>query len=121
MVGGRLITPNLGEPMFKAPDARLGFYFLVVGADPGERLQARLQFYADGIPEPKPLLLEAPLPLEPADARGVVRPLGALPLKDLPLGSLEARLIVERSGQEDVRSAFFRLDAPRPATAPPQP
>ena len=121
IVDGRLITPNLGEPMFQTPDARLGFYFLVVGADPGERLQARLRFYRDGIPEPKPLLLEAPIPLGPADARGVVRPLGALPLKDLPVGSLEARLIVERSGQQDVRSAFFRLEAPRPAAAPPQP
>ena len=90
-------------------------------ADPGERLQARLQFYRDGIPEPKPLLLEAPIPLGPADARGVVRPLGALPLKDLPVAALEARLIVERSGQQDVRSAFFRLDTPRPAAAPPQP
>jgi VWFA-related protein len=118
VVDGRLITPNLGEPMFKTPEARLGFYFLVVGADPGERLQARLQFYQDGIPEPKPVLLDAPLPLEPADARGVVRPLGALPLKDLPVGSLEARLILERSGRQDIRSAFFRLEAPRPTPTP---
>lgn len=121
IVDGRLITPNLGEPMFQTPDARLGFYFTIVGADPGERLQARLQFYRDGIPEPKPLLLEAPIPLGPADARGVVRPLGALPLKDLPVGSLEARLIVERSGQQDVRSAFFRLETPRPTLPPPAP
>jgi VWFA-related protein len=121
VVDGRLITPNLGEPMFQTPEARLGFYFVIVGADPGERLQARLQFYCDGIPEPKPLLFEAAVPLEPADARGVVRPLGALPLKDLPLGSLEARLIVDRLGQQDVRSAYFRLEAPRPAVRPPAP
>jgi VWFA-related protein len=121
VVDGRLITPNLGEPMFQTPEARLGFYFLVVGADPGERIQARLQFYRDGIPEPKPLLFEAAVPLEPADARGVVRPLGTLPLKELPLGSLEARLIVERLGQQDVRSAYFRLELPRPAVRPPAP
>jgi hypothetical protein len=122
VVDGRLITPNLGEPMFQTPDARLGFYFVIVGANPGEQLQARLQFYRDGIPEPKPLLLEAAIPLAPADARGVVRPLGALPLKDLPVASLEARLIVERSGQQDVRCAFFRLETPRPAaTQPPAP
>jgi hypothetical protein len=121
VVDGRLITPNLGEPMFRTPDARLGFYFVIVGADPGEQLQARLQFYRDGIPEPKPLLLEAPIPLGPADPRGVVRPLGALPLKDLPIASLEARLIVERHGQHDVRSAFFRLEGPRPASVPPAP
>lgn len=114
VVGDRLITPNLGEAMYQKPDARLGFYFVVVGADPGERLQARLQFYPDGIPEPKPLLLEAPVPLEPADGRGVVGPLGALPLAGLPLGSLEARLIIERFGQQQaVRSAFFRLEDPR--------
>jgi hypothetical protein len=121
VVDGRLITPNLGEPMFQTPEARLGFYFVIVGADPGERLQARLQFYRDGIPEPKPLLFEAAVPLEPADARGVVRPLGALPLMDLPLGSLEARLIVDRLGQQDVRSAYFRVEAPRPAVRPQAP
>jgi hypothetical protein len=121
VVDGRLITPNLGEPMFQTPDARLGFYFSIVGADPGETLQARLQFYQDGIPEPKPLLLEAPIPLGPADARGVVRPLGALPLHGLPIAALEARLIVERSGQQEVRSAFFRLETPRPAGLPPAP
>jgi len=119
VVDGRLITPNLGEPMFLTPDARLGFYFVVTGADPGEQLQARLQFYVDGIPEPKPLLFEAPIPLGPADARGVVRPLGSLPLKDLPTASLEARLIVQRFGQQDVRRAFFRLEAPRPTAARP--
>ena len=113
VVDGRLITPNLGEAMFQTPEARLGFYFAIVGANPGEQLQARLQSYRDGIPEPKPLLLEAPIPLAPADARGVVRPLGALPLQGLPIASLEARLIVERSGHQDVRSAFFRLEAPR--------
>jgi VWFA-related protein len=121
IVGDRLITPNLGEPMFQKPDARLGFYFVIVGADPGERLQARLRFYRNGIPEPKPLLLDAALPLEPADARGVVRPIGALPLAGLPLGALEARLIIERFDQQTVRSAYFRLEDPRSERAVPIP
>jgi VWFA-related protein len=113
VVGDRLITPNLGEAMYQKPDARLGFYFVVAGADPGERIQARLQFYRNGIPEPKPLLFEAAVPLEPADARGVVTSLGALPLKELPLGSLEARLVIDRFGQQTVRSAYFPLEDAR--------
>jgi hypothetical protein len=121
VVDGRLITPNLGEPMFRTPDARLGFYFVITGADLGEQLQAKLQFYVDGIPEPKPLLFEAPIPLGAADARGVARSLGSLPLKDLPLASLEARLIIERFGQQDMRRAYFRLEAPRPEVLGPPP
>jgi hypothetical protein len=107
--------------MFRTPDARLGFYFVITGADLGEQLQAKLQFYVDGIPEPKPLLFEAPIPLGAADARGVARSLGSLPLKDLPLASLEARLIIERFGQQDMRRAYFRLEAPRPEVPGPPP
>jgi len=60
VVDGRLITPNLGEPMYRRPEAKLGFYFTVVGADPGERLAARLRFFTNGTPSRAPCWSKRP-------------------------------------------------------------
>jgi hypothetical protein len=36
IVGDMVLTPNLGEFLYRTPDARLGLYFTVVGAEPGD-------------------------------------------------------------------------------------
>jgi len=119
VIGDRIITPNLGEFIYRQPGAKLGFYVTIAGASPGERLQARLQILPDGVPEPKAILVDAPVTLEAADARGMTRLLGQLPIGALPSQSFELRLTVERTGQTDVRRAFFHLADPTAAKRPP--
>lgn len=113
VVGDRMITPNLGEFIHRQPGGKLGFYVTIVGADPGERVSGRLAIVQDGVPEPRPVYLDTPVTLEPADGRGVTRVLGQLPLDGLPLQSLVLRLTVERFGKTDVRTAWFNLRDPR--------
>ena len=117
VLGDRVLTPNLGEFVDRKPGATLGFYFTVVGADAGEQLQARLQFFQNGIPHPRPVLLEAPVTLSPAGADGTVRFLGQLPLANVPLGSLEILLRVDRFDKTETRTAYLNVRDPLPAGA----
>ena len=114
VVGDRVLTPNLGEFLYRTPDAKMGIYFTVVGADPGESLRARVQFFTNGIPHPRPLLLEVPVTLAPAGADGTVRFLGQIPLSKVPLGSLEILLRVDRFDKTETRTAYANVSNPPP-------
>jgi VWFA-related protein len=106
VLGDRLLTPNLGEFLHRAPGAKLGIYFTVVGADAGESLRARVQFFTNGIAHPRPVLLDVPIVLAPAGADGAVRFLGQIPMERVPLGSLEIVLRVERFEKAETRTAY---------------
>jgi VWFA-related protein len=104
--GDRIMTPNLGEFLYRAPEAKLGVYFTVVGADPGEALRARVQFFMNGIARPRPVLLDVPIVLAPANPDGTVRFLGQIPMERVPVGSLEIVLRVERFEKAETRTAY---------------
>jgi VWFA-related protein len=114
VLGDMAVAPNLGEFVDRKPDATLGFYFTVVGADAGERLQARLQFVQNGIPHPRPVLLEVPVTLPPAGADGTVRFLGQLPLSKVPVGSLVVLLHIDRFDKTETRTAYVNVRSPLP-------
>jgi VWFA-related protein len=112
--GDRILTPNLGEFLYRTPDAKLGVYFTVAGAEPGEPLRARLQFFRNGIAHPRPVLLDVPIVLAPAGADGTVRFLGQIPMERVPVGSLELVLRVERFDKAETRTAYAVVSDPLP-------
>ncbi len=119
VIGDVVLTPNLGEPLYRTASGKLGVYFTVVGAQAGEQLAARVQFFTNGIPHPRPVLLEVPVTLPPAGADGTVRFLGQIPMAKVPLGSLEILLNVDRSGSTDTRTAYALVaDRPPPGALP---
>lgn len=114
VLGDMVLTPNLGEFVHRTPDGKLGLYFTVAGADPGEQLRARVQFTTNGTPQPRPVLLEVPVTLPPAGADGTVRFLGFLPMANVPFGSLELLLRVDRGDQTETRAAYLNVSNPPP-------
>jgi VWFA-related protein len=114
MLGDMVLTPNLGEFLYRTPGAKLGLYFTVVGADAGEQLRARVQFFQNGIARPRPVLLEVPVVLSPAGADGTVRFIGQIPMEKVPLGSLEILLRVDRVDKTETRTAYANVREPRP-------
>jgi VWFA-related protein len=117
LLGDMVLTPNLGEFVDRTPEAALAFYFTVVGADAGEQLKARLQFFQNGTAHPRPVLLEVPVTLSPAGADGAARFLGRLPLARVPLGSLEILLRVDRFDKSETRAAYLNVREPLPEGA----
>jgi hypothetical protein len=118
--GDRILTPNLGEFLYRTPEAKLGVYFTVVGADPAETLRARVQFFRNGIARPRPVLLDVPIVLAPAGADGTVRFLGQIPMERVPVGSLEIVLRVERFDKAETRTAYAVVADALPGGATPE-
>jgi VWFA-related protein len=102
-LGEVLLSPNLGAPLRKRPDAKLAFFFTVL-APPGGEPKASLQLLQAGR-----MVADLPLTLPPPDADGRRQSLAQLPLATLAPGDYVLRVTVTHADQWQVREATFTV------------
>lgn len=101
--GDMLLYPNVGEPIRRAPDAALSFYFVVYPAQGRCACSAQISLLRNG-----QSLADATRPLEATDdAR--LQHVGQLPIGELPNGTYELRVTVNDGQHQETRTAFFTL------------
>jgi VWFA-related protein len=100
-VGQTLLYPNLGDPIRKASVPELTFYFALYGELQDVRASAELLRNGH-------VVAEAPLALAPPAGRRSQN-IGRLPVKGLPPGTYELRILVTGAGRELSRTAYFTL------------
>jgi VWFA-related protein len=100
-VGRTLLYPNLGDPIRKASVDELTFYFALYGEL--RDLKTSAELLRNGH-----VVAAAPVTLaSPAGRRS--QNVGRLPIKDLPTGTYELRIVVTGAGRELSRTAYFTL------------
>jgi VWFA-related protein len=100
-VGQTILYPNAGEPIVRAPDAALSFFFTLYGDTHGAMATATL--LRDG-----KVIAESPLAL-PASTAERTQHVGRMPVDTLPPGIYELRISVTSDRQVLERNAFFTL------------
>ena len=101
--GDMLLYPNVGEPIRRAPDAALSFYFVVYPVQGRCACSAQISLLRNG-----QSLADATRPLEAnGDAR--LQHVGQLPIGSLPNGTYELRVTVNDGQHKETRTAFFTL------------
>jgi VWFA-related protein len=101
--GELLLYPNLGEPLGKAKDKTLSFYFTIDPA-PGGVPSATLE-----IVQGAQSLAQLPMDLPKPDATGRISHVAQLPLASFPPGSYILRITLTQGGQKEVRDAPFTV------------
>ena len=101
-VGRMLLYPNLGQPIRRAANGDLTFFFTLYGATDGPTATAQLVRNGGVIAE-APVLLDA-------DGAPRVQHVGRLPIATLPAGTYELRIRVESGGQAQTRNVFFTIE-----------
>lgn len=103
--GNILLYPNLGDPVDKAADGELGFYFSLY-PDRGRAVtKATLALLRNGRQ-----VAEAPLEMgESPRAAERVQHVGRLPLAALPAGTYELKVSVSDGRTSQARSAYFTI------------
>jgi VWFA-related protein len=102
-VNDTLLYPNLGEPVSKAAEKEVGFYFTAYPAQ-GAAPEATIVLLQNGKP-----LAQIPMPLGAADKSGRVQQVGRLPLEALPPGTYELRAQVKQGSDQVARSTMLRV------------
>jgi VWFA-related protein len=104
--GNLLLYPNAGEPLRPETDPELFFYFAFHPADGLGETKATAEILNNGR-----VLASAPVDLpDAAGADGRVQHVGKLPIADFPKGTFELRLVLRQAEQEQVRTAYFRVE-----------
>lgn len=101
--GELLLYPNAGEPLKKARDAEVVFYFAFhrrVGSD----LSATLEILHSG-----KAIASMPVELPRTGQEGRVQHVGKLPVGEFPQGTYELRLRLRAGSEEQLRSAYFTI------------
>jgi VWFA-related protein len=101
--GSTLLYPNLGEPLHRAPDTALSFYFVVYPVGGQCECSARISLLRNGAP-----IAEATQALTSSGGPRLQH-VGSLPIADLPVGTYELRITVSDSHEQQTRSAFFTV------------
>ncbi len=102
--GEAVISPNLGEPISKAQQQALGFYFGVYGATGPAAPPATLEVWRGAAK-----LAEAPMQLPAPDDKKCIQQVGALPVASIPAGEYELRVRVGEGAAAQTRAAAFTL------------
>jgi VWFA-related protein len=100
-VGAMLLYPNLGEPIRRASNRELPFYFTLYGRTDGVSVTAQLLHNGR-------MLADAPVEIPPSSSSRVQH-VGRLPVAALPAGTYELRIRVNDGRQDLSRTAFFTL------------
>jgi VWFA-related protein len=103
LVGDMLLYPNMGEPVSKARNAELGFFFTLYPSN-GQKLQATLEVMQNGA-----TLATLPLTLADPDAAGRVQQVGRLPTAAIAPGTYDLRLVVTDGRARIAKSAIVRI------------
>lgn len=104
--GNLLLYPNAGEPLRPETDRDLFFYIMFHPARGRGETTATAEILNNGR-----VLASAPVALpEEAGSDGRVQHVGKLPIADFPQGTYELRLVLRQAEQEQVRTAYFRVE-----------
>ena len=101
--GEMLLYPNTGEPLKKAPDAEVLFYF-AFHRRAATDATAVLEILHSGS-----AVASTPLELPPTPQDGRVQHVGKLPVGEFPPGTYELRLRLRTGADEQLRSAYFTI------------
>ena len=95
-----------GEPLRPEADPDLFFYFAFHPAEGLGETTATAEILNNGR-----VLASAPVDLPDAAGADVrVQHVGKLPIADFPKGTFELRLVLRQAEQEQVRTAYFRVE-----------
>jgi VWFA-related protein len=104
-VGDLLFYPNAGEPLSRARDRELTFYYTLYPRRAGDGLpRTDVELRRNGR-----TLVQIPAELVAPDARGRVQQVSRLPLESLADGTYELRIVVHDGRQVVERSTFFKV------------
>jgi VWFA-related protein len=98
-----LLYPNLGEPVSKAGEKALSFYFIVVPGQ-GAPASASLELVQGGR-----AVGQVPLQLAAPGSDGRIQHVAQLPLSSFPPGEYEIRIVITQGNERQVRTAAFRV------------
>lgn len=103
-VGDQLLYPGMGEPLSKASQKELAFYFVAYPAAGGPEVTATIALVGGG-----KRLAEAPLQLTPPDGKGRIAQVGRIPIEALAPGAYDLHVAVQQGQQNASRRLSFRL------------
>lgn len=103
--GHLLLYPNAGEPLRAGVDRDLLFYFTFHPADGAGETTATAEVLNNGR-----VLASAPVDLPTTFSDGRVQHVAKLSIADFPEGTFELRLVLRQAEQEQVRTAYFRVE-----------
>jgi len=103
-VGDQLLYPSLGEPLSKATNKELPFYFMVYPAAGAGTPTASIELLNNGA-----RLAQVPLQLDAADAKGHIAQLGHIPIEALQPGNYELRVTLQQGSARVARVLPFKV------------
>jgi VWFA-related protein len=103
-VGDQLLYPNMGEPLSKAANKELPFYFVAYPATGAGETSALIELLSNG-----KSLGQAPLKLSAADPQGHIAQLSHIPIDALQPGNYELRVTLQQGSQRVARVLPFKV------------
>ena len=105
VVGDRLLYPSLGEPIPRAADGELAFFYTLYARPGTASIDVRAELSKDGR-----VLAQAPLPPGQPDATGRMQQVQRIPINGLSPGAYQLRIVAGDGQSEASRSTVFRIE-----------